>query len=771
MFEAIARFNIRFRWLIVAVWVIGVVAGIRLLPSLAEVTKTSNSQFLPANASSQHAAGLAAPFQGHNAGATAVIVAARPDGPLTAADNAAVDRVERAVAQVNGVLRVQDQGASADGRARKALVVTDPATEPDPGQNPPLISASRDTFGTLGAPAGLVLHLTGPLAQSTDAATASAQTGSNIRKFTVLFVIVLLFLVYRALLAPLITLAPAVLSLLLAGPLIAQAGKAGMPVSTATQQLLVVLLLGAGTDYGLFLVFRIREQIRRGATPRDALVAAMGRVGASVTFSALTVIAALACLALASFQLYRGLGPALALGLAVMLAAALTLLPALLAIAGRTVFWPTSPAAGQQTTAAWGRVAARIVRHPVPVLVAGVALFGALAGGLAGYTTGGFTNATTPAGTDSAAGTATIAAHFPTASNPDSLLLHFANPVWQHPGSLQTAQQLLAGASDLHTVAGPLNPNGVPLSAVDLASLHTRLGPAQTLPATPPAGTPVPARVYQTYRATAQFISPDGHTVQFSALPTAGTPGSRTAIASIPGMRTALDAAGRAAGADDTGIAGQDAVSYDIGHYSTTDLYMVVPLVLAVIGILLAVLLRSLTAPIYLVATVGLSYLAALGFAAIAFTHLGHDDGVLFLIPILLFVFAMALGSDYNILLMSRIREEAHTHPLRHALTRAITHTGGTITSAGLILAGTFTVLAIAGNNAQARQLGYTIAFAVILDTFFVRTLLVPSAAVLLGRYNWWPSTLSRTRAAMIGADAADNAGDPIHPATPAGTP
>jgi len=143
---------------------------------------------------------------------------------------------------------------------------------------------------------------------------------------------------------------------------------------------------------------------------------------------------------------------------------------------------------------------------------------------------------------------------------------------------------------------------------------------------------------------------------------------------------------------------------------------------------------------------------------------------VLFLIPILLFVFAMALGSDYNILLMTRIREEAHTHPLRQALTRAISHTGGTITSAGLILAGTFTVLAIAGNNAQARQLGYTIAFAVILDTFFVRTLLVPSAAVLLGRYNWWPSTLSRPTAA-VASDAGGDADDLIHPATPAGTP
>jgi putative drug exporter of the RND superfamily len=754
MFEAIARFDIRFRWVIVAVWIVAVIAGIRLLPSLADVTRTSNSQFLPTSAPSQHAQVMAAPFQGHDAGATAIIVADRTDAPLTAADNAAIDRAEQAAAAIPGVLQVRDQGASADGRARRVLVVTDPATQPDQGQNPPLINGIRDTFGKLNAPAGLELHLTGPLAQSTDAATASAQTGGNIRKFTVLFVIALLFVVYRSLIAPLVTLAPAVVSLLLAGPLIAQAGKAGMPVSTATQQLLVVLLLGAGTDYGLFLVFRIREQIRRGATPRDALITAMGRVGAAIAFSATTVIAALACLGVASFQLYRGLGPALAIGLAVMLLAALTLLPALLAIAGRTVFWPSRPATGQQTTGAWGRVAARIIAHPVLVLVAGLALFGALSAGLTGFATGGFTNATTPTGTDSAAGNAAITAHFPTPTNPDSLVMHFATPVWQHPESLQTAQQQLTSSSDVRVVAGPLDPNGTPLSIEELTNLHAQLGPAQMLPATPPATTSTPLTLYQAYRATAQFITPDGLTAQFAALPPAGTPGSRAATATVPDMRVALDTAGRSAGADDTGVAGQDANAYDIAHYSTSDLYLVVPLVLVVIGILLAALLRSLVAPLYLIATVGLSYLAALGFATIAFINIAHDDGVLFLIPILLFVFAMALGCDYNILLMSRIREEAHTHPLREALTRAITHTGGTITSAGLILAGTFTVLAIAGNNAQARQLGYTIAFAVLLDTFFVRTLLVPSATILLGRHNWWPSALSRTPTHLPAAHA-----------------
>jgi hypothetical protein len=175
-----------------------------------------------------------------------------------------------------------------------------------------------------------------------------------------------------------------------------------------------------------------------------------------------------------------------------------------------------------------------------------------------------------------------------------------------------------------------------------------------------------------------------------------------------------------------------------------------VPIVLVIIAVLLGLLLRSLVAPLYLIATVGLSYVAALGFATIVFVHLGGDAGLNFVIPFLLFIFAMALGEDYNILVMSRIREEAlHQSSLRQALTRAIGRTGGTITSAGVILAGTFTVLGIAGGNDQARQLGFTIAFAVFLDTFFVRTLLVPAIAVLLGRANWWPSRLSRPSPAV----------------------
>ena len=742
MLEVLGRLDIRFRWLILAAWIAIAIAPNRFFPSPARVAQSNNVVFLSASAPSQRAATLAAPFLTSKASATAVIIAARPDGPLTSADNAAIDGVEQRAAGLPGVLSVLDQGTSADGTARRALVVTVPVS--GNSGNPDLVSKIRSTFAATKGQPGLSFHLTGPLAQATDATASTSQAGTNIRLFSVLLVVVLLFVVYRAVLAPLVTLLPALFSVLVAGPLIARASQAGLAISPVTQLLLPVLLLGAGTDYGLFLVYRLREEIRRGAAPADALVIAMGRVGRSVAYSALTVIVALACLVLASFALYQGLGPGLAIGVAVMLAAALTLLPALLAIFGRAVFWPSHPMAGQRTTSAWGQIASRVVRRPLVVLLAGVIVFTALSAGLTTFSTGGFTSSP-PSGTDAAAGTNAIAAHFPAASsNPETLLLRFVTPVWQHPESLARAEEQLSAAGGLKSVSGPLDPNGTSLSADQLVSLHAQLGPAATLPPRPPTATNVTPALYQAYRATSQFISGDGRTVQFDGAPAAGPTGSQAAIASIPALRSALTGVAHTVGAAESGVAGVDATAYDIGQQSTTDLASIGPMVLAALALLLAVLLRSLVAPFYLIATVGLAYLAALGSASFVFLRLAGDSGINFAIPILLFIFAMALGEDYNILLMTRVREEAHDHPLREALVRAVGRTGGTITSAGLILAGTFSVLAIAGNSDQARQLGFTVAFAVLLDTFFVRTLLVPSVALLLGRWNWWPSALSQ---------------------------
>jgi putative drug exporter of the RND superfamily len=766
MFGAIARFDIRFRWLIVAVWIGGVLAGTRLLPNLTTVTESSNATYLTAASPSVQAASLAEPFQGSTAASirqgnspTAIIVAYRASGPLTAADQAALGRVENAARRVPGVAAVGAGGVSADGKAAQALVTATAAAARSDAGSANVVNGVRAAFARAGTPAELSFHLTGPLAAGVDASNTHAST---ILGLVLIFVIVLLFVVYRALLAPLMTLIPAALSLQLAQPLLAAAGQAGLPLIGADQQLLIVLVIGVGTDYGLFLTFRFREQLARGAAPRDALVTAVARVGEAITYSGLTVAAALLALLAASFAIYRGMGPALAIGVGVTLAASLTLTPALLAIFGRAAFWPLRPRPGSKSPGIWGRVAGKAVAHPVATLCAGIMIFGALAAGLVGYRTAGQTSSA-PAGSDSAAGQAVLAAHFPRATSgaADQLLLRYALPVWDHPSVLSRAQRLLAGDPVFASVAGPLGPGRGSLSAAQLSGLRARLGPAAALPPSPPSSAAVPAGVYQAYRATAEFISPDGRTVQYDAALRAGPAGSAAAAGAIPQARNALAAAARTTGAQAHGVAGQDAAAYDITTASSTSIAQVIPIVLALILILLGLLLRSLVAPWYLAITVGLSYLATLGFAMIVFVHLGSDGGLLFLLPLLLFVFSMALGEDYNILVMSRIREEARQQAsLRDALTHAIGITGGTVTSAGLILAGTFTVLGLApGGGMKASQIGFAVAFGVLLDTFFVRTLLVPSIAILLGRWNWWPSQLSRPPAASRSSAPTRRAG------------
>jgi RND superfamily putative drug exporter len=302
-------------------------------------------------------------------------------------------------------------------------------------------------------------------------------------------------------------------------------------------------------------------------------------------------------------------------------------------------------------------------------------------------------------------------------------------------------------SSVFKSIEGPINAGGASLSATEISALYKELGPPNLLPPIQPATLIITPQEYQAYRSTAQFISPDGETVQYYALLTAGPSGSTGASQAVPAVRSTLTNTANSVGAIDSGLVSQDSFIYDISHISTGDLYKVVPVVLIIIAILLAILLRSLVAPWYLILTVGFSYLATLGFANIVFVHLTHNSsGLSFFLPFLLFIFGMALGEDYNILVMSRIREEDHGNvTLRAAITKAIGITGTTVTSAGLILAGTFAVLGIVGGQPEVQQIGYSIAFGILLDTFFVRTLFVPSIAVLLGKWNWWPSKLYKT--------------------------
>lgn len=725
MFEKIARFSVRFRWFIIIFWIALVPVLTATLPSINNVTKNENTDFLPKNSPSIKALDLENNFQPGDTAGTAIIVAVRQGGPLTATDTAAINRVMANVSHAEGVSNVKNQGISADGEAEQIQVGINGKGF---GSQAAGILAGIRAQTNKNLPAGLQVYVTGDFAQAVDSQNAN-QTGRNSTElYTTIFILVLLLIVFRALLAPLVTLLPAGLALAIAQPVIAESTKIGVQVSFVTQILLIVLMLGAGTDYGLFLVFRVREELRKGHKPKEAVVRALSKVGESITFSAATVIVALLSLLLATFGIYKGLGPALAIALTIMLLVALTFLPAVLAVLGRAVFWPSKTRQREQKIGLWGRLADRVIQKPVRMLFLGIFILGGLSLGIIGYKTTGFTSGNAAAGSGSAIGQRVIEQHFPAANvSPQLLLLQFNQPVWNNLGAVQQAQTELANSGLFKAVSGPFSANGFVITPATLSALHNSGGNSPAL------------------QAASQFISSDGKVVQLYAISNAGAPGGVAATNQTPQVRVELNKVASQVGAANAAVFSNEAAGYDINHVANNDLKRIIPIVLVIIGVLLAIMLRSLVAPLYLIATVGLSYLATLGFAMILFVHLGHHDGLEFILPFMLFVFSMALGEDYNILVMSRIREEAHQEKtLFAAVTKAIGVTGTTVTSAGLILAGTFGVLGLVGGNIQIEEIGYSIAFGILLDTFFVRTLLVPSIVTLLGRYNWWPSKLYR---------------------------
>jgi RND superfamily putative drug exporter len=784
IFRAIGSFAVRFRWLVLIVWVAAFVAIPRALPSLSSVTQGNNSAFLPASAPSAHALELAAPFgitNGNTPLLPVPVIAAVSSGTLTPADQAWLATLPSRLLKVQNVVRVHDLGvsqpsASVPGQAAQFQVLSDVnqgddtgltnlidnlrktinPPKPPKGAKPP--TATADVY----PPPGMQVHVTGTLAINVDQQKQSGNTGKQVQLVSIVFILILLLLIFRAALAPIITLLPPIMSVVISGPIVAEAAHHGLKVSFLAQILLIVLVLGAGTDYGLFLVFRVRENMRLGQPSKEAVVSALTKVGESITFSAFTVIAALLSLLFATFEIYSNLGIPLAIGIGVTLLAGLTLLPALLAIFGRAAFWPSKARAGEATTGVWGRIAVRILKRPAVPLAIGVVVFAGLSVAVTGYESGGFGGSiSAPAGTDSAAGAELLTKYFPqSASNPTNLLYKLPAPAWENPQLIEAATKQLMASSQFTGVTGPLNPvGGTGFTPVQYTELHALLG-SGPLPPTPPAdvAAKIPLEAYQLYRATTQFVDKAGTTIQFQTGLTAGDPSTTAAIQAVPAVRAEAATVVPTLHATDYGVGGQAAGLYDVNAISNSDLAHVIPIAILVIGVLLALVMRSLVAPLYLIASVALSYFAALGLAVILFIELGNSGGISFILPFLLFIFLLALGEDYNILVMTRIREEAHRLPLRQAVSKALGVTGTTVTSAGLVLAGTFAVFAIVGargsGGSQFRDIGIGLSVGVIMDTFVVRTVLVPCTVVLLGRWNWWPSKLTPETPDAVGVSA-----------------
>ena len=754
LFAVVARGAVRFRWLVIGGWLALTILAVVFLPTLGDVVHNDTTTFLPASSPSLQAAVLASPFI-HEGVQSGVLVAVRPEGPLDAGDQRALTRLEQQIRRVPEVAGLSSGAVSAGGRAATVVVQFSAATAGGGATGAAAVAQVRSVMAAA-TPPGVETYLTGTLPILIDQQHAANHTEDFAALLSVLLILVVLAVAFRAVLGPLVALAPAGLALMLAEPLIAESTHLGVQISSLLELLLTALVLGAGTDYGLFILFRYRENLGRGMDRDTAIVEAMSRVGGAVGLSALTVIVALSSLVIAQFGLYRGVGPGLALGIFIVLVVEVTLLPALLSLVGGSAFWPSRAGPHWSEPGAWGRVAARVTGRPVTALVTGVVVFGALSLLVVAYAPSGFNPGGTIKGSNSAAGAVALNRYFGISSDsPTDVVLRFPSSVWQDPLVVAEAERQLFDSGLFRSVVGSVNPNGSFQDPEDLARLEAQLGPPQDLPAVEPTQLAVRPSAYAAFLSTAQYIARDGRTVLIATTLQAGAAGSTRALQAIPHVRAVVAGVAAQAGATRYGVTGEAAGAADVSAVSGRDVLRVVPVVLVLLTLLLALGLRSLVAPLYLVASVALSYLASLGLAILIFQLLGGQPGVNFALPFFLFVFVMALGEDYNILVIGRIREESQAWPIGEAVRRAILATGGTITAAGLVLAGTFGVLAVV-TSGQIRQIGAGLALGVLLDTFVVRTLLVPSTAVLLGRANWWPSSLWRTQPADGASTPAD---------------
>jgi putative drug exporter of the RND superfamily len=670
------------KWVVLGLWLVLLIGLGPLAGKLSGAESNQASSWLPGSAESTKVLNISDSFQSQNQ-ATAVVVYERDSG-ITAADYAKAKADLAKFKTVDTVLPNTIAGPvpSKDGKALETFVTVN---LPNGGwtQLTPAVKALRDQADA-GDP-GLAAHVTGPAGYGADEESAFTGIDGTLLYSTIAVVVVLLLFTYRSPLLWILPLASAGLALAVAeGVVYVLAKHAGLTVNAQSAGILLVLVMGAGTDYALLIVARYREELRRHEDRHEAMAIALHRAGPPVLASAATVGLSMLCLTFAELNSTSGLGPVCAVGVVVALLAMTTLLPALLTIFGRWFFWPVRPKAGTDdptTTGLWSRIGGSIGRHPRRVWVGTAVVLAALAFAATGLKASGVSTAGTFTNTpDSVVGATVLGEHFPAGQGEPVVVVGNAAQATQ-------IRQTFLAQPQVTAVSQPLEKNG-----------YVYL-----------TGTLVPA------------------------------PDSAAAYTVIGDLRTSVHAIPSA----DAMVGGSTAVTLDTENANRHDRALIIPLILVVVLVVLGLLLRAVVAPLVLIATVVLSFGAAMGVSSLLFNHVFHFTGADASFPLLSFVFLVALGIDYNIFLSTRIREEAAVHGTRAGARIALSATGGVITSAGMILAGTFSVLGTLPVVTFA-EIGVAVALGVLLDTFVVRSVLVTALAMDLGNHLWWPGRPER---------------------------
>ena len=673
----------RTKWAVLAFWLIVAALAAPLSGKLMGAEKNNAQSWLPPKAESTQVLNLQASYQSPNV-FPAVVVYNRPSG-LTPADRAKAAGDAAKFAGVAGVVRKEIAGPflASDGKAAQTVV---PVNLGAKGWNGATAAVDKLRAISRSNADGLASHITGPLGGAADSAKSFKGIDSTLLLATLAVVVVLLLITYRSPVLWFLPVMTAGISLVSAEALIyLLARHAGLTVNGQSAGILNVLVFGAGTDYALLLTARYREELRRDEDRHEAMAVALRRAGPAIIASAGTVIASLLMLTVAQLNSTKGMGPVLAIGVGVALAAMITLLPALLVILGRWIFWPVRPKFGSPEPTArgfWARVGRGVAARPRVVWVTTALVLGAMALGLTGLKASGLTAAQSFGG--------------------------------HHPDSV-VGQQVL----DKNFPAGV----GQPVVVVGDPAAS---GPLRTAFAHVPGITAVtPPQVHGGYVFLQGTLT--------------SAPDSNAAYSTVDRVRAAVHAVPGAHAL----VGGNTAVNLDVQRAAGHDRNVIIPLILLVVFVILALLLRAILAPVMLIATVVLSFAAALGVSALVFNHVFHFGGADTSFPLFVFVFLVALGIDYNIFLMTRVREEAKRHGARRGALIGLAATGGVITSAGVVLAGTFSALGSLPITFLT-EIGFAIAFGVLLDSIIVRSVLVTALNLDIGSKVWWPSRLAR---------------------------
>lgn len=864
MFEWVGRLIVRAPLIVIGFWIAAAVACVVLAPPLSVVGSADETSFLPAEVESVQAREVAAQaFPGDAAPAIATLVLFRAGG-LTAEDAAFLDSFAAWLTDPATPAAVRDhvlgvtttssdpvraaEMRSADGTTELASVRLDVVSFQQ-GANA-AVDGIRDRAAAT-APAGLEVRVTGSAGIGRDYMASILEGTDRTTVVTVALVVLILLAIYRAPLAALVPLLTIGMAFLISRGLLGWVADAGVKVSTLIESFVVVLVFGVGTDYTIFLISRYREELARtpdgGRSPASRAIAAertVGRIGAVIAASGSTVIVGLVALAVARFGLVQTIGPAMALAIAVTVFAGLTLAPAFLVVFGTKLFWPRHPRPINEGVgdSAWDRLAAAVVRRPVLVAAAVIALLAIPVILIPAPTTNFDMLAELPAASDARIGFERVAEHMdrgrlmPITTYVDAPGLDLGSPAGlaaiARTTEALTATQGIANvrslvaptgdgiSADLHpstqltTIADGAGrlalPGAIDQALADPASLtslttaatwldalaaghpwvgadpawaaatdaRTRLTAAVTSLMLPGASDANIAAAKTAAAAAARdfaanltavadrlkanpdqdwflakglggdtgakvdlllsaFVGSGGHVARISSI-AADDPYSSAASKTVERARASIAALAPVAGISHL-VGGASAEFADIHTTMEADFPVVAGLTVGGTFVVLMLLLRSIVAPIYLVATVLLSYAATMHLSGYAFEEIFGQAGTNTYLSLIVFVLLVALGSDYNIFVTSRIREESATGDLRAGIRRASARTGMVVTSAGLILAGTFGSLVTAPLTILF-QVGFAVALGVLIDTMIVRSILVPALTASFGEWSWWPS-------------------------------